>query len=404
MRKNIMLVSENKTVNASGGIENVICSFANEFINRGYDISMVCMDMEEGVPFYPLDSRVNFINLAYQYSDKKLGGYRLFFKKIQKEVLRTFCGSKMKFMGKQIKDPKLQYFFDEFTDRLSKCLLEITPDIIITIGPDSARISLDAQKMTRLKKIPVIPMNHIDVTRADFSEENLRTFRECNVTQSLIPDFVPTFKEIGIDRIVVIPNIVPQYDDSKIVNLVKCKHRIISVGRIDGAGKRQHLIIEAFSKLADKYPEWYVSLYGSVDNKRYKKYLDKMIVKYNLENRIIFEGRSNNIINELHESDIFVFPSEYEGFGLAMTEAMSVGLPVIASKCNIAANGIIENGKTGFLCEDNEIAEYMENLINDIELRIQIGKNAHEAMKAYTASKVWNKWEDFIKETIAGEV
>lgn len=46
--KKIMLIDEVKVVNYAGGIERVMCNFANEFVKRGYDVSFVCLDTEEG--------------------------------------------------------------------------------------------------------------------------------------------------------------------------------------------------------------------------------------------------------------------------------------------------------------------------------------------------------------------
>lgn len=43
-----MLIDEVKVVNYAGGIERVMCNFANEFVKRGYDVSFVCLDTEEG--------------------------------------------------------------------------------------------------------------------------------------------------------------------------------------------------------------------------------------------------------------------------------------------------------------------------------------------------------------------
>ena len=60
-----MLIDEVKVVNYAGGIERVMCNFANEFVKRGYDVSFVCLDTEEGKPLYFLDNSVKFINLAF---------------------------------------------------------------------------------------------------------------------------------------------------------------------------------------------------------------------------------------------------------------------------------------------------------------------------------------------------
>ena len=76
MGKKIMFIDENKTVNYSGGIERVICAMANEFIHRGYNVSIVCMDTEKGVPFFPLDREVDFINLAFEFGTGKFDNYK----------------------------------------------------------------------------------------------------------------------------------------------------------------------------------------------------------------------------------------------------------------------------------------------------------------------------------------
>ena len=52
MSKTIMFIDKNKVVNYAGGVEKVICSFANEFSTRGYVVYIVCMDAEAGMPFF----------------------------------------------------------------------------------------------------------------------------------------------------------------------------------------------------------------------------------------------------------------------------------------------------------------------------------------------------------------
>ena len=113
--KKIFFVDEHKVVNYAGGVERVICSFANEFVQRGYDIGIVCMDMEKGKPFFSLDERVSFFNLCFDNQGRRtFGGMTWFLKKIMKKVLRAICGAKMILMGHKIHDPKKEYYFKEF--------------------------------------------------------------------------------------------------------------------------------------------------------------------------------------------------------------------------------------------------------------------------------------------------
>lgn len=402
MKKHIMFIDENKIVNYSGGIERVICAMANEFIHRGYNVSIVCMDTENGVPFFALNRAINFINLAFEFGNGNFDDYKWFFKKVEKEALRAVAGSKMRLFGRKFEDPKKKYFYDEFISRLRNCIKKTKPDIIIPIGPDSAWIAWEAQEKSGMKQVPVLPMNHIDPTRVVFPENNIIALRKCNVTQALLPIYVDTFRQLGVERVEVIPNIVPQFKDDELVDLSKCKHRIIHVGRVDGDQKRQHLLIEAFALIADRHPSWKVSLYGDISNKRYKGRLDRIIKKNKLEGRVIFEGVSENIYDEYKKSDIFVFPSGYEGFGLAITEAMSIGLPVLAYRSCKTLAAIVKDKETGILCDDGieSLANKLSLLIENSELRCELGRKAHNDMKQYSADIVWHKWENLISELV----
>lgn len=128
----------------------------------------------------------------------------------------------------------------------------------------------------------------------------------------------------------------------------------------------------------------------------------KYIKDNNLEKNINFSGISNNVMQKLMESNIFVFPSLSEGMPLALIEAMSVGLPAIGYKSCPSVNELIIDGYNGFLCDDgiDDFAEKMKILMQDEQLRKMMGENARESMKQFTPEKIWNQWEFLIKEVI----
>ena len=126
--KKIMLIDEVKVVNYAGGIERVMCNFANEFVKRGYDVSFVCLDTEEGKPLYFLDNSVKFINLAFL--GEEYINIKYYLKKLGKELLRIFCDNKMMFLGRKLTDPKKEYFISEFIKRLKIQIESIEPDML----------------------------------------------------------------------------------------------------------------------------------------------------------------------------------------------------------------------------------------------------------------------------------
>ncbi len=87
-------------------------------------------------------------------------------------------------------------------------------------------------------------------------------------------------------------------------------------------------------------------------------------------------GPREDLVDALHAADIFLSRSNYEGFGLAVLEAMAAGVPVVAT----AAGGVVDvvdNGVTGILAPvggEAEVADAVEALIADDALRARLGR------------------------------
>ena len=68
-----------------------------------------------------------------------------------------------------------------------------------------------------------------------------------------------------------------------------------------------------------------------------------------------------DMANRYRQMDLLVMPSVREGFGLAVAEAMSCGLPVVASNCS-AIPELIDDGKGGFLCPVGDVNAFAEKI------------------------------------------
>lgn len=118
--------------------------------------------------------------------------------------------------------------------------------------------------------------------------------------------------------------------------------------------------------------------------------------KLGVRDNIIFTGHVEDLNKHYNLADIFVFPTKYEGFGIPVIEAMAAGLPVVTTN-TAAGEDAVENGKNGLLIEDptniREIAEKISILIEDKNLRNQMGKNARSTAEKFT-------WDDTAKRTL----
>lgn len=281
-----------------------------------------------------------------------------------------------------------------------KTLVEIeNPDLIIFFYPRDVLKTLKDDKI--YENIPKILMNH---TRPDFYieyeliKDKLQNF---NAVQVLFDSFKPMLKPYYNGAVTAIGNEVPTFDDSN--NQPENKN-IIYLSRVD-IWKGQDFLIKSFSKIAKKYPDWKLNIYGQFDPKRYKKYLQKLIKKYGLENQIFLNGATNEPYLKLKEADFCVFPSYFEGFGLGLAEALSNGLPAIGFKGATGINELIIDDENGFLVEEDEaaFAEKIEYLINNREKRLEMGINAKNSVKKYSKEIITQKWLNLIEKVLNNE-
>ena len=398
--KKIAFIDKNKIVNYMGGVEKVICGFANEFVKRGYDVYIICLDTEQGVPAFCLNENVKFINLCYSYGEYNYNHFKYEIIKIQREVMRGIMGRKMSFCGKKFFDPKEKYFYDEFHERLTKCLLDIRPDIILPTDVESTVVVNDVLKQVN-KNTPVISMCHSDPEYLAYTEKGICALKKASKVQVLLPQFVEFFHNMGVYNTAVIPNAVDMLD-IKSRDMSHGNKTIINVARIDGGGKRQDIVIEAFAAIAKEFPDWRVEFWGNIANSGYKRKLDRMIKGYGLGDCVSFKGTTNDMLSVYQHADIFAFPSMHEGFGIAMVEAMSAGVPVIAYRNCKGPAAIIVDEVNGILCEDGveEFAKKLRMLMENSSLRKEIGKQARESVQKYSPKNVWTKWNSIINECI----
>ena len=109
-----------------------------------------------------------------------------------------------------------------------------------------------------------------------------------------------------------------------------------------------------------------------------KERLENLARNESLLDRVTFTGWVDDIARTMSTWDIYAQPSVAEGLGIAALEAMSLGIPVVASDVG-GLREIVVNGKTGFLVppEDSaQLAAHLKELACNEELRGAMGEAA----------------------------
>lgn len=382
----------------SGGMEHSCCNLANSMKLFGHEILIAQGYGTIGLPFFKLDKDIEIRSFFHRgdnvcYTSSDVGHCISPWRKIIREFLRPISISKMRQWNEYCR-------FKLLRPGIMSVLNEFQPDVIIAFSPDVAFYFLKCGF-----KIPVITRFSIRPSRilSKASKGEKWAVENSAAVQVLLPtaqeeilQFCPGAKPIYL------PNPVPK---TEAVDLSKDKktYKIINVARLQKTQKRQHLLVQAFSMLSTKYPNWNLELWG--DEQCYPDYtlaLKRYIVKCGLQNRVSIKGKTHQVFNVLQSADLFVFPSAYEGFPNALAEAMSAGLPVVACNDCLEAASLIQNGYNGILAEGTVKSLYiqLDRLMSDRKLCDFLGKNAHKSMGKYSPDKVYGRWNHLLRNIV----
>ncbi len=136
--------------------------------------------------------------------------------------------------------------------------------------------------------------------------------------------------------------------------------------------KGQKYLIQAMPLVLQECPGAQLILVGDGPE---KEYLTKLARELKIERSVIFASSTFDTSRPLAVMDVFVFPSVMEGLGLAIIEAQSMGLAVVASDVG-GIYTLVKDGVNGFLVEPGKyqlLAEKISQLLKRPDLTKQLG-------------------------------
>lgn len=213
----------------------------------------------------------------------------------------------------------------------------------------------------------------------------------CNtVKKTLINEF-----SLNSDRIPCVNNGV----DINKFQFARVPHsdvRIISVGTLYQI-KNHQAIIDAFAELYSRNKNLRLIILGEGDQ---RELLEKKIEEYGLKEVISLPGITTNVASYLQTSDLYVSASLTEGLPLSILEAMSCGLPVVATDAGGTID-IVKNNVNGMVVLRNDInalKNAIEILLDDADLQEEFGINSRRIAEEWSLENCAHGYEQLYEK------
>ena len=174
---------------------------------------------------------------------------------------------------------------------------------------------------------------------------------------------------------------------------------LLSVGRLNTVDRPKgiEVVLRAMPHILERVPEARYVVAGDGDD---RLRLEHLAASLGVASRVEFLGDvgGTDLIRLYTEADVFVLPSQKEGFGIVFAEAMWLGLPVVAARAG-AAEEVVEDGVTGILVPpntDEQLASAVSGLLLLEPERRRMGAagrrrvEQHYLFSHFTAR--WHKW------------
>ncbi|MBQ0019203.1 MAG: glycosyltransferase family 4 protein [Bacteroidales bacterium] len=363
-----------------GGVDRILTQKANYLAEKmGHEVYVIT-DSQAGKPTtFPLSPLVKHIDLDVDFDQQYRHGL----------LLRTW------------------YYFTlmrEYKKRLKAKLMELRPDVTITVL---------GREMDFLMKIKdgsrKVGESHI----AKQFCRNFHLLEQRSFPYPMIARHWRRKQEKAVAKLdelvlltehdreswqdakegVVIPNAVAFYpNESSTLNRKRC----ITVGRFTEQ-KGYDLLIQAWSLVAKKHPDWVIDCYGQGD----KSHFQKLIEEQGLQQQVRLHEASATIMQEYLDSSIYVMSSRFEGFGLVLVEAMACGVPCVSFDCPHGPSDIITDGEDGLLVKHLDVealAQSICKMIENEEMRKAMGAAAKRNVARYKEECIMQRWEELFKK------
>jgi glycosyltransferase involved in cell wall biosynthesis len=212
---------------------------------------------------------------------------------------------------------------------------------------------------------------------------------------------------LPVSKLCVIPNGVdaarlaeaPRADLTQF-GIPPASRTLLYVGRLDPQ-KGPFVLLAAVKDLFPRHPEVHVLMVGEGP---LGEKLRAWVAKENLQSRIHFAGRRNDVPSLFRAADLFVLPSLWEGLPNVVLEAMAAGIPTVASRVEGISDLLVDR-RTGLIVPPNsppDLTEAIAEILADPQHALQMAREAQKfVQERFTWQSVIGQYEQIYSELLS---
>ncbi|HEX2832582.1 MAG TPA: glycosyltransferase [Thermoanaerobaculia bacterium] len=280
--------------------------------------------------------------------------------------------------------------------RLRDALLERTCDVAIGIGDVTNIRLLVAARHLPVRVIVAEMADPGGYSILDWELLRRRTYPHAEAVVCLAAEFTEYFRRRGIERVHAIASPVlpapPRHEKRR-------EQLIVSIGRLAWE-KNLPLLLQAFSDVAPRHPEWRLELWG---NGPMRRELEGLVASLQLQDRVRLPGVTHDVYELLERAALFAMTSRTEGLPNALCEAMAAGVPAVVADCGAGVRTIVRDGIDGVLVAPRRVAVAgaLDALMRDDERRARLASRAPEVVERFAIDRIAAEWDELL---ISGKV
>lgn len=278
---------------------------------------------------------------------------------------------------------------------LRKAVAQAKPDWILSFADQMNIVAVEA---TRGIRVPVWIAEHSHPQHQRLSPlwERWRNRSYPRATGCVaLTDGIAEYMQrwIHADQLRVIPPAISPPPESPSQSLRK--NTLITVGRLSNE-KNQRLLLDAWARCSEDLPEWTLRVVGDGPER------NALTQRAEDLQRVEFAGWVDNPWEEYRAAKLFALTSRYEGFPVAMLEAMSQRVACITTDCTDALSSfgadsgvkVVEESSTAL-----QLAEAIKELAQNESRREAMANAAQESAQAYHWSQIGPRWDAVLAES-----